>query len=112
MDFGSIDGTGSLNAGAVPTYPTVAQVDAWIGLNATLFRFPVLWNYLQPSYTEDIGSSNATFDTLQQLINHVTDNGANQSSYAILDVVSNGFALLSSLIGSFPFRQDVFLTAT
>lgn len=88
MDFGLNVTSAQLEARAKPTYPLLSEVDQWVALNATVFRFPVLWNYLQPSYEEPISNSNTTLSQLNELIQHVTNSGSNKSAYAILDVVS------------------------
>lgn len=85
VDFGLNVESAQLDPWATPTYPSTTER---IALNATIFRFPILWNYLQLSFRESIPTSDVTFSHLNRLINYVTDRRHNESAYAILDVVS------------------------
>ena len=62
--------------------PSVSDLDPWISLNATMFRFPVLWNYIQPIRRGPLDTR--IIQTLDNLIKYVTD----KNMYAILDIVS------------------------
>jgi hypothetical protein len=75
--------TGSVNPGGAPSYPETVDLDAWLALDCNLFRFPVLWNYIQPSF--DVELDNTVLTHLDQVVNYVTFRGA----YAIVDIASS-----------------------
>jgi hypothetical protein len=81
LDFKALDDTGSVQAGGVPDLRNTSDLDPWLALNCNLFRFPFLWNYIQPTFESEFDSK--ILDNLDTLVNYVTNRGA----YAIVDVV-------------------------
>jgi hypothetical protein len=73
-----------------PLYPDVNSIDPWLALNSTIFRFPVLWNYIQPTLRGDLNSDVMT--SLSELVNRVTSH----RKYAIIDIVSYPCTLSTS----------------
>jgi hypothetical protein len=84
-------GDGSVLGGG-PTIPSVESLGPWLNLNCTMFRFPVLWNYIQPNFDGELDKG--ILGALDALINKVT---ASQK-YAILDVVSHKFYFPANLL--------------
>ena len=77
---------GDIQNGGYPKYPTVSDVESWLALNATLFRFPVMWNYLQTDPFNNGPLVSDVVSHLDKLIDRVTTNESHQA-YAIIDVV-------------------------
>ena len=71
--------------GGSPSYPTVESLDPWIKLNSTLFRYLVLWNYIQPQFEGNLDPT--IMASLDGLISHVTS-APGAKRYAIIDIVS------------------------
>ncbi|RAL12544.1 glycoside hydrolase, partial [Aspergillus homomorphus CBS 101889] len=88
--------------GGGPSYPTVADLQPWLELNATLFRFPVLWNYIQPQIGSNLDSK--ILGVLDSLIEAVTASGR----YAIVDV--HNYARLNGMINGrdAPYNNKLF----
>lgn len=94
MSFRADDkNTGSLqNPDDVPQYPLTSDIDAWAALGANLYRFPVLWNWLQPGAQFDSALDQDLMNRLDILVGHATQFSPNttleNATYVIIDVAS------------------------
>ncbi|KAH7081957.1 glycoside hydrolase superfamily [Paraphoma chrysanthemicola] len=81
-----IDTNGAVScAGCQPTYPSLDNLDSWLGLNATLIRIPVGWNYLQPNKFPTNALDPTIMGHLDELVQHITFN-QKRKVYVVIDI--------------------------